>query len=128
MRIIFLLICLNWNVDFRNALKSSEKIFSFSDNSIWIGCGKFSLLPGKYFSSGVNVLTNGLKISDITKKNFLQLKFSQCDDQRWSSYCRADFRSVWDPLTCWQSYGVLKHDSLDIYISTYLAVYNFGKT
>ena len=47
------------------------------------------------------VLTNGLKITDITKKNFLQLKFPHYDDQRWSSYRRADFSSVWDPLASW---------------------------
>ena len=33
-------------------------------------------------SSQVNVLRNGLKISDITKKEFSQLNFSQVDDQR----------------------------------------------
>ena len=40
----------------------------------------FSLLQRKYFLSGVNVLTNGLKISDITKNNFSQLQFSQSDE------------------------------------------------
>ena len=37
---------------------------------------KTKFLPREYLSSGVNVLTNGLKISDITKKDFFQLKFS----------------------------------------------------
>ena len=40
-----------------------------------------SELPGKYFSSGVNVLTNGLKMSDISKKDIFQLKFSQTDEE-----------------------------------------------
>ena len=40
-------------------------------------------LPGKYFSSGVNVLTNGLKMSDISKKDIFQLKFSQTDEESW---------------------------------------------
>ena len=35
----------------------------------------------KYLLSGVNALTNGFKISDITKKDFFQLKFSQSDEQ-----------------------------------------------
>ena len=42
-----------------------------------------SELPGKYFSSGVNVLTNGLKMSDISKKDIFQLKFSQTDEESW---------------------------------------------
>ena len=41
----------------------------------------FSLLQRKYFPSGVNVLTNGLKISDISKKGFFQLQFFQSDEQ-----------------------------------------------
>ena len=41
----------------------------------------FSLLQRKYFPSGVNVLTNGLKISDISK--IFQLQFFQSDEQSW---------------------------------------------
>ena len=41
----------------------------------------FSLLPQKCLSSDINVLPNDQKISDITKKDFLQLKFSQSDQQ-----------------------------------------------
>ena len=120
--------CLKLTVDFENAVEKSEKIFTFLDNFIWIGSSKFSLLPGKYFLSGVNVLTSSLKISDITKKDFFQVQFSQSNEQSWQNYYRADSSSVWDPLTCWLSSGVLKRDSLDIYKRTYLAVYTFGKT
>ena len=49
---------------------------------IRIGCCKFSLLRKKYFSSGVNVSTDGVKILDIIKKHFFQLKLSQSDEQR----------------------------------------------
>ena len=63
--------------------KIEKKIVSFLDDCIWIGSGTFSLLPEKYLSSDVNVLPNGLKISDITKKDFLQLKFCQSDQQGW---------------------------------------------
>ena len=55
-------------------------MFSFLDDCISIGCVKFQLLPGKFFSSGVNVLIIGLRISHITKKGFLQLKFTQSDE------------------------------------------------
>ena len=82
MRLIFFFLkCLRLNVDFRNAVKNAEKLFSFFDNFILIDSFKFSLLPGKYFPSGVNVLTNGLQISDITKKEFFQLKYSQSDKE-----------------------------------------------
>ena len=107
--------------------KKSEKIFTFLDNLIWIGSSKFSLLPPKHFSSGVNVLPNGLKILNITNKYFLRLKFSQSDEQGWQNYYRADYSSICDLLTCWLSSGALKRDSLGIYKSTYLTVYTFGK-
>ena len=80
-------------------MEKSEKISSFLDNLIWIGSSKFSLLPRKHFSSGVNVLPSGLKILDITNKYFLPLKFSQSDEQGWENYYRADYSSVCDPLT-----------------------------
>ena len=58
-----------------------KKHFSFLNNFITIGCRRFSLLLVKYFPSAVNMLTNGLKISDVTKKDFFLLKFSQSDKQ-----------------------------------------------
>ena len=100
---VFFFKSLKLNADFRSAVKNLEKIFSFSDNFIWIGCRKFSVLPVKYISSGNHVFRNDLKISDIIKEDFLQLRRSQSDDQRWSHYCRGDFRSVWDRLNSWLS-------------------------
>ena len=50
----------------------------------------FSLLQEKYVWSNVNVLTNGIKISDITKKNFFKLKLSQSDTQSWENYYPLD--------------------------------------
>ena len=58
-------------------------MFSFLDHCIWIDSDKLSLLSGKYFWSGVSVLANDLKISDITKKDFFQLKFSERHEQNW---------------------------------------------
>ena len=63
--------CSKSNVDFRNAVKNWEKSCQFLDNCIWVGCRTFSLLPREYLSLRVNKLKNGLKISDITKKDFL---------------------------------------------------------
>ena len=67
----------------------------------WIGCGNISLLLREYLSSGVNVLTNGLKIFDSTNTDIFELIFSQSDVKDRQNYCRADFSNVWDPLTCW---------------------------
>ena len=41
---LFFFKCLKFNVDSKNAIKFCEKAFGFSDNCIWIGSGKFSLL------------------------------------------------------------------------------------
>ena len=46
------------------------------------------------------MLTNSLKISDTTKTEFIELKFFQSDQKTRQNYCRADFNSVLDPLTC----------------------------
>ena len=43
----------------------------------------FSVLPEKYFSSRVNVLATGFKISDIIKKHLYQLKISHSNEQGW---------------------------------------------
>ena len=61
------------------------------------------------------MLTKGLKILDATAIDIFELNFSQSDEKIRSNYRRADFSSE----------GVLKDDSLDIYITTFSAVYNF---
>ena len=43
---------------------------------------------------------------------------------KWS--CRADSSSFWDSLACWLSKGVLKQGFLNIYISTFFTLRNFG--
>ena len=88
---------------FGNAVENWQRICSSIDNFIWIDRRKVYLLPRKYFSSWVNEFTNGLKILAITKQDFFQLNISQSDQLRLSNYCRADFSSVWGPLTCWLS-------------------------
>ena len=46
--------CLKFNVDFKNAIKILEKAFSFSDNCIWIGSGKLSLILREHSCQRVN--------------------------------------------------------------------------
>ena len=64
-------------------------------------------------SSGVNLLTNSLKISDVTKADILQLNLSRIRGKRAKQWCRADFSGVSNPLTRWLPNGVLKQDLLD---------------
>ena len=71
------------------------------------------ILRLEYLSSGVNVLTNNLKISDVTKADFLQLNLSQIHRKRGKKWCRFDFSSVSNPLTRWLPNGVLNQDLLD---------------
>ena len=61
---------------FQKCGKIRPKAFSFLDNLNWIHCSKITLLPREYLGSGVNVLTNGLKILDTTKADMFELKFS----------------------------------------------------
>ena len=81
MRVFTSLSCPKRDVDLRNAAKNWEKAFCFVDNYIWIGYGNFLLLLRKYISSGVNILTNRLKILHITNRDIFQLNFPQSDEK-----------------------------------------------
>ena len=63
----------NLNLDFENTLKKQKKVFSFWDNCMWMGCIKLSLLGREHLSTALVVLTNSLKLSHITKSDFLPL-------------------------------------------------------
>ena len=94
-----------------------EKLFCFLDNCIWIGYQKFSILQRDYLSSADNVLPNIPIISDITKRDILELYFSHKDEKISLKCCLADFNSLWYPWACWISNGILKHGFLDIYLT-----------
>ena len=68
----------------------------------------------EYFSSGVNMLTNSLKISDTTKTKFFELISFHIEQKIWEKYCRADLGSLSDILTRWLSISVLTEDILGI--------------
>ena len=53
--------------------KTEKNVFSFWDKSVWSCEQKIWILRREYLSSGVNVLTNSLKISDLTKADIFQL-------------------------------------------------------
>ena len=109
MKVIFFFSkYLKLNAKFRNAAKLEKKLFVFLDICIWIGCGKLSLSRRKYLLLAVNVLMNSPKLSHITKRDILQLKIPQSVEKIWLKFCHADFKCVWDPLTCWLLKGLQK--------------------
>ena len=63
--------------------QKTQKIFHFLDSFISTTCHKFSLLRREYLSCTVHVLTNSLKISNITKRENAKLNFSQSDKTIW---------------------------------------------
>ena len=50
-----------------------HRVFSFWDNCMWMGVIKLSLLGREHLSTTLIVLTKSLKLSHITKRDFLQL-------------------------------------------------------
>ena len=56
--IFFFTKCLKFDLDSRNGIKSLEKFFRLSDNSIWIGSGTLSQSSTGYLPSAVTLLTN----------------------------------------------------------------------
>ena len=65
-------------------------------------------------SSGVNMLTNSLKILDATKTEFAEVIPFQSDQKIWQKYCPADLCSVSDPLACSLSISVPQRGFLGI--------------
>ena len=101
-------------VGFKNEIKFAEKVFGCLDNYVRNGCGKFSVLRRNNLSSVINVVSNSLKISDLTKRKGFQLNLSQNHERIGWKCCGADFSSVWDPLTRSLPKKVLKQDLLGI--------------
>ena len=64
----------------------------------------------------------------ITKSDFFKLNFLQSDQWKWWSCRRSDFNSVWVRLPCCLSKATLKWYFLNIYLTTFLKVRNFGNT
>ena len=60
-----------------------KKFVFLLENFISFGCCKFELLRREYLSSVVIVLTNCLKILDITNRDIYQLYFFQSNEKIW---------------------------------------------
>ena len=76
--------CSEFNVDFENAKKNSEKTFWFWYHCIWIVCVKLSPLRREYMSAAVNVWKKfciSLKetlSNSFTSKSSLSFRLHQC--------------------------------------------------
>ena len=68
----------------------------------------------EFLSSGVNMLTNNVKIEDTTKTEFFELIFFQSDQKIWEKYCHSVLNSVSGSLTCWLSISVLTRSFLRV--------------
>ena len=64
-------------------MKNEEKVFRFSDNSVWSCSRKFSILRQEYLSSAVSVLANSLKIYDQSKVVFFKLNLPEIHGKKW---------------------------------------------
>ena len=110
MRASFLSKCSKFHLDFKNAAKNGEKVFSIRDNCMWIGIVKLSLLRRGYFSSAANVLTSSPKICHVNKRNFLEHISLQVTNKYDKSAVR---------LPCCFLRCPLKQDFLNIYLTTF---------
>ena len=63
----------NLNLNLQTTKKKKENIFRFSDNCIWKGCYKLSLLRREYLLLAVNELTNSPKILHITRRDLFNM-------------------------------------------------------
>ena len=111
--------CSKSNLDFKNAAKNWEKVFSFWDNCIRIGIVILSLLRRGYFSSRAKVLTGSPKIWHVNKRDFLRLTRYESDQWIWSRCYDADSKSSWSHLPCSLWKCPLNLGFLDIYLTTF---------
>ena len=72
-----------FQLEFKNEAKNREKVFYFSDNCIWIGIVKLSVLRTGYFSSIANLLTSSPKTWHVKERNFFEYNFFASDHWIW---------------------------------------------
>ena len=100
MKVIFISKCWNFYVGFENAIEFAKNVDGFEDNCISTCCGSFCQLWEEFMWLAVNVLKNGPKISDPSKRHDTELNSSV----KWVSLgqlCKKKSifqKSVWDDL------------------------------
>ena len=78
--------------------KNQEKVYNFSDNSVW-SCGtKFCIKRQEYWPSAVNVLANSVKISDQSKAVFFQLNSPEIHGEKRMIVLPCYFQRCLEPV------------------------------
>ena len=126
MKVTLFSKCSKFYVDFQNRIKFSENVDGVGYNCVWICCSSFCQLWQEYMWSAVNVLKNGPKISDPTKRHDTTHNIFDINETLAWDYCRADFSSVLNPLKPWFPKGVLKYELGDILVTTFFGINNLG--
>ena len=123
----FFIKCSKFKLDFKNAEKDSEKNFCFRDTCIWIGCVKLPLLKREYFWLPLSVLGKCLEILHITNRDLA----SQLPS-KWSinmvKVLSFKFQQISARFPCCFPKDPLKRDFLDIDVTMFFGVRNFGNT
>ena len=65
---------------FKTAIKDLENVFCLKDKGVWI-CVRVSKLQREYLLSAVNDLTNNLKITNQTNKDFFEFNISEIHEK-----------------------------------------------
>ena len=87
-----------FHAHFRNGIKNLEKVFRFSDNSVW-SCGRiFCIMRQEYLSSAINVLANSLKIYDQSKGVFFLLNLPGIHGKKRIMVMPCYFQRCLEPL------------------------------
>ena len=110
--------CYKFEVYFRNLKRNWENNFCFGDNCIWIGCVKYSLLPGKNTCHRESISYQTVSIFQILLWKIFW---------NWSSlrlikkYDKTTAVKIWvfpcsfsDFLTCWLSISALTQGFLGV--------------
>ena len=87
-----------FHAHFRNGIWNLEKVFRFSDNSVWSGGRIFCILRQEYLSSAVNVLANSLKIYDQSKGVFFLLNLPGIHGKKRIMVMPCYFQRCFEPL------------------------------
>ena len=127
MKVIIVRKLSKFYVDFENSKKLREDVHGFEENSVWTCCKSLWQLWQKYMWSAINVPKKCPKISYLTKRHHTELSLVDINQTLGSKFCRADFSSVFDPLTIWFPKGVLKQDFSGIQRTTFFEINNFGR-
>ena len=78
---LFFSKCGNFDLDFKNAIKTSEKVFGFGDNYVWACCRNFPQFWRQNMSFAIKVLKKSRNPSHLTRTDVFQLNLSESNEK-----------------------------------------------